>query len=832
MSIWLIFLIGYVVSQADRNRYIISLSGNSTNPSDYISALEIFNGGIGVDSEVSADSISVNKINENSVSIQKTNGDVGIDLGVISNINFQNEGLSHEKFYTNYTYNAYPGNKIHNSYLENTYDSSVNDYQVACDIKSNPFNFNITTAWNSNITKIVTYSYASFGLIPDDKGAYYITYKNSSVNVDPLVNLASEKDVNTKEYLSNKQYADIWIINQPYDNRILLALQEKGQNNFYFFNINLLARSINDVGKSNMVEISFYTDISLNQNETYVINNIGIHKNDLLIGSDKGLYVLRKGDDLNSRYQFLKLIVDPSNVIQNNNFTVTNSTTTDGDTTNTTDTTIDSDDIANSTDNVPSSVPTSTANNKLIYLTGFAVNQLTVYAIFFGYGMVILDPTRNYEVNKWVFKHPSLNSVDFINNPYLGNKYSGITVKNQNDIKEFFIELLIDDEFKPVLNKVHVSDNIISADNALMVDLFYTYIFNKVTRQLIIIRRGLLNAVTREIVVFDIERVMTLGLIDYNPIISLYDFDRNRIVPVLPFTTMFYIINDIIDTPNTLTCSFQKSGNYTISYLARTELCQPSIASTYVYSFCQKTISLRFNVIGADTSDYDILIGVFVTVFGLILIVMIAWLLRKTNCCTSFKAFRVKKQSILDRADLYIDIEPERMKKHTPINDPLIVAKEVDKSDRKEDIDLLAMGKETKSTAFDTLKPESHKTVVSTNTQMLRATTTKKFKVETPRTVTPVDNIEIKGFDDKGTHFINVNSSVPMMTHEDEKPMVNADDYDNFDVNEAERNLEVIEEKMTENVKSRKKLKKNRTTESHEVIIPTKDVKKDDSFDY
>jgi hypothetical protein len=815
MSILFISLFIAVLSQdsTDSNRYLISLTGNTTKPSDYVTVLDVFKGAIGVDSLVSADTISVDKKKDNMISISKTNGDIAVDLGVLSAVDFQSEGLSHEKFYLNYTLAS---NKIYNTYMENSFDNDVSEYQVGCSLVSNDFGVNITTAWNSNITKIVTYSYASFGIVPGDLGAYYLTYKGGVVNVEPLSEFVGENEVNARQYLSSILYSDIWVINQPYDNRVLLALKDKTQNNFYFFTIALEARTPDEIKQGKKIKLSYYTDISLNQTETYVVNNVGIYKNDMLIGTDKGLYVLRKGNDLFSRYQFTKLIVDPTKVIKSNS--TSNST--------------------ESSKDIPTTESTSTINNRLVYLTGFAINELTVYAIFSGYGMIIIDPNRDYEINEWYFRHPYLTAIDIINNPYLGNKYTGLSVKNQNQITEFFIELLVDNEFHPFLNKVYVSNEIISNDNALMVDLFYTYLFNKVNRQLIIIRRGLINAVSRETVVINIERIMSLGIIYDNPMVSLYDTDKAKLVPAIPFTEMFYIMNDLVDNPNTLVCSFQKSGNYSISYTSRTELCQPSIASKYIYSFCQKTVAIRFNVIGGDTSDYDILVGVFVTVFGLVFIAMIVWFLRKTQCCTNFKAFKIKKQANINRVDMYLDHEPEKIKKNTPINDPLIIPKDVEKSHDNWG-NYVELGKGTKSSGFGGFEsvelrtPEAHKMIVTTNAQMLRAGTTKKFKTQNApvlSTITPnVENIQIIRADDNNYDYNNVNSPPRLRDpeKEGEKFIRGSYDYNAIDVDGVEKNLK----ETNDNVKRRKKLKR-KAKEAVDSKEEMQEVKKDDSFEY
>jgi hypothetical protein len=933
--LFFILLMGNILAQTDddSNRYIISLSGNSTDPSDYVMNLDKFVGGVGVESIVKTAAINVDKNSQNVISVSSTNGDIGVDLGAIGSVEFQAQGISHDKFYFNYTLSK---TKIYNSYMDGSFDPTVDDYQVGCQVVSNDVGVTITTAGNPNITNIVTYSYATFGLIPGDFGAYYLTLRDDIVQVQALSELIASSDVNGKQYMSTIQYSNMWLINQPYDTRIYLVLKDKFQNSLFFFSISLLAESIDDIKAGKRVSLAYYTDVSLNQTETYTINNIGIFKQDLLIGTNKGLYIFRKDSNVYSRYQFNKLIVDPKKVIvsntnSNTNTTATTSTTTSSSTatsptatsstspttnptatsstssttsnTNTTPTSTSTSDATSTgsttsgtgsttptsstttsgtsgsitpstsstttttgstttntsvpststgaadANNIPSSSSSATFDSKPITLAGFSVNELTVYAVFSGYGMIILDPNRDYEINDWYFRHPYLLSIDFINNPYLGNKYVGLAVKNLNQITEFFIELLVDNEFKPFLNKVYVSNEIIVVDNFLMTDLFYTYFFNKVNRQLIVIRRGLINAVPRETLVIPLDYYVTLGALYNNPMVSLYNSNTNKVVPAITFSNSFYIVKDILDAGTSIDCFFKKSGNYSIGYQLRTELCKPSISSEYIYSFCQKTVAFQYNVIGADTSDYDILVGVFVTVFGLIITGIVAWLLRKTQCCTNFKAFKIKKQQNINREDLYLDHEPEKVTKRAPINEPLVVPKMEEKVDPNEPEDYLALGKGTKSTGFGyDLKDADNKLVVSTNSQMMRVST-KKFKKQEIVFFTPeVENIQVS----KTNHFYENNQHQPIHILDDEinikspPRVVNTDavdsdklvrgtyDYDAIDIKGVENNLKDMDEATT--AKRRTKIKrKNRDMMKDsglEEFKEHKEEKKDDSFEY
>jgi hypothetical protein len=86
-------------------------------------------------------------------------------------------------------------------------------------------------------------------------------------------------------------------------------------------------------------------------------------------------------------------------------------------------------------------------------------------------------------------------------------------------------------------------------------------------------------------------------------------------------------------------------------------LCKASIESFYLYSYCDKSIEISYRIYGNDTSDTDVLIGIVASVFSLIVVGLIIWLLVKTKCCTRFGAFKIKKIPDFNKAELYKDAE-------------------------------------------------------------------------------------------------------------------------------------------------------------------------------
>jgi hypothetical protein len=648
----------------DMERCIVSISDSSIKPSDYINALDVFKGGLGVDDNINSDKISVDKNKLLSLGLTSTNADIASDLGILDSVSHDDLGISHNQFYLNYTIAS---NKRYSSNRASTYDPNNNDYQVGCNIISNRAELNITTVDNPKLISFVSYSYAVFAIADGDLGAYYIQYYSGKIDKIPLYELIEQTDTLPYQYLSSILYSNLWVIDQLYDERVLLVMKDKTKNSFYFYNITLLAGSIGEI-YDNKVKLTYVTKIYMDDGE-FVFNNLGIFREDILIGTDKGLFIYRKEKDDN--YELNRLIKGPYKE---------NSTTTDfsvasglSDSNNNVNTA--SVNPTNNNEAVVEDLGQST-NGKVIYLSDFSVNELTIYLVFNGYGLVILDPNKEYELQDWYFRHPYLLNLDFINNPFFGNKFTGITIKNQNQITEFYLELLTDNEFHPFLNKVFVSDEIIMADNAFMPDLFYTYIFNKIEKNIIIIRRGLINAVATQTLVVKLQNYGTLTGFFNNPVIPIYDLDRQIIISAVYFENKLALINDIIDDPDSLACYFTKSGEYIVTYTSSSEVCNSNISSNFVYSFCKKAVSFQYNVIGDDTSEYDILIGIFIAIFGLIFVSIVTWFLRKTSCCSNFKAFKVKKQRVYTREELYHNSPPKReYKANQQLNEPIVITK-------------------------------------------------------------------------------------------------------------------------------------------------------------
>ena len=90
------------------------------------------------------------------------------------------------------------------------------------------------------------------------------------------------------------------------------------------------------------------------------------------------------------------------------------------------------------------------------------------------------------------FMHPHLKKIDYKFN-YLTNRgFVGMLVDSDILVPEFFIELVVIDEFNPVINKIFYSPQPILADT-FVTDDHFSYIMDKKQLSMIVIRRCLLS---------------------------------------------------------------------------------------------------------------------------------------------------------------------------------------------------------------------------------------------------------------------------------------------------------------------------------------------------
>lgn len=526
----------------------------------------------------------------------KYNGDIATD--VLSFGDFYKDGnyMSKQDYYVNYTYSD---STLHSLQQKSTYNRKLADqYKIGCNYVAKVPKVNGKSSSDMSFTKIQSYSIATFAILKESLGIKLLTYLNDTLN---YTQLDEYLDSNSVSYgFSQTNYTDIWVINQEYYDYSMLAVQDlQGSINFY-----------NITNQDNRkISLSYFTSMKYSDYNSTSITKIGIYGENILIGTkDNGFMALTNIASTGLASSF---------VMWQNKFSLTLS------------------------------------NNKTVVVNDFVVNQKSIYLICEDLGMVILDLTNNFLI-KSTYLHPSMTQIDFINNPYLGSKFVGVGLNNANNIYEFFIEFLIDDEFNPLVNKVFTSDSLVGYDSFKTTDLFYTYIFNKITQSIIIIRRGMINTIPSEFYNIYIGDLLAQNAFEYgyNPLITLYDFSNAYIFPAI-VTNGLFLINSITMNYDNLICNFKDGGLYNVTMTLKGEVCAKSLNSGYLYTSCDKIINVSFMIYGDSSQEVIGIIAGVVCVCGFLFIGIIAFLVVKTRCCREFDEFLLTKDSNLLREDLY-----------------------------------------------------------------------------------------------------------------------------------------------------------------------------------
>lgn len=122
----------------------------------------------------------------------------------------------------------------------------------------------------------------------------------------------------------------------------------------------------------------------------------------------------------------------------------------------------------------------------------FVINKNTLYCLVENFGLKIYS-LKNLKLLDFEFYHPYLMSFDkrYNYNDFSFRNYRGILIDNsKTNIAEFLMELNIDIEELPVINKMYSYSRTIKALNSIH-DGMNSYIFDNISRVLFIIRRSL-----------------------------------------------------------------------------------------------------------------------------------------------------------------------------------------------------------------------------------------------------------------------------------------------------------------------------------------------------
>ena len=254
--------------------------------------------------------------------------------------------------------------------------------------------------------------------------------------------------------------------------------------------------------------------------------------------------------------------------------------------------------------------------------TQFEIFSYTLYALEYNTSLIIFSLSDGSIINR--ISLSGMIAIDKFKNVFNNFNFLGIFLNNSNS-DEFFIELLINNETYPTINKVlcykFMDVHYNFTDNYyITIDNYFTYFLDINNNNIIAIRRGLINSIDFISFIFPIENI---NLINKNSIIVAYQNESSFLsnFGVYNKINKTFILFDRIKYYNT---SFNYSlnlneGYYTILLNHISEVCPGYNNSKYL---CNIISFYNFRFVGNSHKKISILC-IFLIIFFLILIFLL-----------------------------------------------------------------------------------------------------------------------------------------------------------------------------------------------------------------
>ena len=259
-------------------------------------------------------------------------------------------------------------------------------------------------------------------------------------------------------------------------------------------------------------------------------------------------------------------------------------------------------------------------------IISFVVTNDLIYLIVKGIGLCGIHKKNSSLIEFLEF--PYAFKLDYFISPFNGNKFIGLYNNNtDNKYSDFFIEFFINDNNILKLNKalLYPDSNKPIIRQIITFDYYFTYIYDIKNKQIIMIKRGSQFNIPFSSFKIDLSNYTN----NYNSLIFPIYFQRDTIKINLLDDNKLYIIDGEFISGN-LTCSFNKIGIYHLIFTQIQDFCTDTFYK--IDSICHNFIVYRFNVLSIKNNKLiKNLFLSFSTIFILLLVVIIAYLLRKKD---------------------------------------------------------------------------------------------------------------------------------------------------------------------------------------------------------
>lgn len=464
---------------------------------------------------------------------------------------------------------------------------------------------------------------------------------NASEDLDDYINRMNQlyPNLTTEPVItvSNIIFKNIFVSNQI--NILgghLIGLSENNE----IFIWNITQHWVDEVGQQML--LSYYCKIfdSAGSKNFSKINKIGFYENMILIGYvGEGIEIFEIQDEALIDHE-------DSNSTDSTNTTDTSDTSDPSDTTDTTDSTgtadtngdADPTDTTGATDNndarllnsnrkldiILSNATTATNVTPILILSfdylDFIINHKTIYYIEKGVGLRLFDLTTMEISQQLIIENSYLKRLDYLEYSLYDTSlyYIGVSAFNNPPAnQEFFYEILASDEFNPSINRIYASSKKRRFDNFVSNLNSFSIFYDKESSDLVFITRGAPNVINIPSYVWS-SFSLTSG---YNPVQVLYSPDNMEITYMIQDGDELYYIKNLRLIDFSLSCKFEKKGQYDIS-LSYITSCADSDKSNE-YNYCLYSAKTIYVVEESNSALVALLIILILILFAVIIIILL-----------------------------------------------------------------------------------------------------------------------------------------------------------------------------------------------------------------
>ena len=263
----------------------------------------------------------------------------------------------------------------------------------------------------------------------------------------------------------------------------------------------------------------------------------------------------------------------------------------------------------------------------------FIICEETIYAIEENKGLLIFDKEITNESFR-SFNFTKAVKLDYFMNAFTGYKFIGLYLNNTDNINsDFFIEFILINEKYPEINKalLYPEKKKLIINQILTFDYFFTYIYDNLSKQLIMIKRGSLNRVPFISFKLSLKNRINFG-INIGQTINSFIFPiyhDNKIHLGFLEDQFYYILKGNFSNGN-LICSFKNTGLFTLVFMQYSDFCVDFINDNED-NYCKNLVTYRFSVLEKKKNNLtrNLIIVLIVIIISAIIVILLLVRYRK-----------------------------------------------------------------------------------------------------------------------------------------------------------------------------------------------------------